>query len=372
VGTAVGRPLSTLRSRLTVGGMALLWLILSCSADRVTIGVVPPPPPPAPPGGGGFRDTTGVPLNDLVSWNYSGFAGGLYPDRSSAMPAEHSTTGITRGRAIVRLDANGNPSANGKYVFLSIGMSNTSNEFCGVNKTTQCDPTTFMPAAAADPSVNHSALVIVNGAQGGEDASDWDTPADTTYDVVRDQRLKARGVTEKQVEVVWLKQADSRPSVSLPAADADAYRLEVLLGHILRSLMVHYPNLKQVFLSSRTYGGYAESNLNPEPFAFESGLSVKWIVQAQIDQMRTGQVSDSRAGDLNYNSVAPWIAWGPYLWANGTIPRSDGLIWVRSDFNADGTHPSASGSAKVAAALLQFFKTSRHTKCWFVTGGVCE
>jgi hypothetical protein len=307
----------------------------------------------------------------LGSFTYEGFGGGLYPGTVSVLTGTHASVGISRANTVVPLDANGNPSATGKYVFLSVGMSNTSDEFCGQDKTTNCDATTFIPAAAGDSAVNHTTLVIVNGAQGGDDASDWDSPSDTTYDVVRDQRLRALSVTEKQVEVIWLKQADSRPAIPLPSTDGDAYYLETLLGNILRSLRVHYPNLKQVFISSRTYGGYAQSPLNPEPFAYESGFSAKWIVQAQIDQMQSGQVIDARAGDLNYNTLVPWIAWGPYLWANGTIPRSDGLTWVRADFRDDGTHPSASGAQKVTTLLLNFFKTSPQAKCWFLTTGTC-
>jgi hypothetical protein len=63
--------------------------------------------------------------------------------------------------------------------------------------------------------------------------------------------------------------------------------------------------------------------------------------------------------------VAPWTAWGPYLWADGLVPRSDGLIWECDDFATDGTHPSDSGRLKVAERLLGFFRTDVVASRWF-------
>jgi hypothetical protein len=63
---------------------------------------------------------------------------------------------------------------------------------------------------------------------------------------------------------------------------------------------------------------------------------------------------------------APWLAWGPYLWADGRKPRSDGLIWECTDFISDGTHPSDAGRTKVAQLLLSFFKTDSTATIWFL------
>ncbi|HEX2723884.1 MAG TPA: hypothetical protein VHM24_13290 [Gemmatimonadaceae bacterium] len=314
--------------------------------------------------------STPVPLTEMAGIAYKGYTGGLYPPSSNTMPADHALEGIARGRAIIPRDLQGNPNRGGKYVLLTVGMSNARNEACtSVDGAATCDSWSFIGRADADPAVNHTSLVMINGAVGGLTAPAWDDPADKAYAIVRD-RLTQRGLSENQVQVVWIKEANAQPALPLPSADADAFALERSLGAIVRTLKAVYPNLQQVFLSSRIYAGYATIDLNPEPYAYESGFSVKWLIRAQLNQ-RVNGVVDPVAGDLNYATVAPWIAWGPYLWANGATPRADGLRWEPQDFLADGTHPSRTGVQKVAGFLLTFFKTSPQTRCWFVAGGVC-
>ncbi len=283
-----------------------------------------------------------APLSELGTGTYKGFVGGLYPAGGNVEPTAHAAAGQSRAQAVTSLDTSGTPNAGGKVVLLSLGMSNTTQEFCsGSSTTTNCSSWSFMGQAAADPTVNHTTLAIVNGARGGQDAQAWDAATDANYDTVRLNRLGPLGLNERQVQIVWVKQADAGPRDSLASAQSDAYQLESRLGNIARALRTHYPNLKMIFLSSRIYAGYATT-------------------------------TDARAGDLNYNSGAAWLAWGPYLWADGLTPRqADGLVWQSTDFVQDGTHPSQSGQQKVATMLLAFFKTSPFTKCWFVTGGTC-
>jgi subtilisin family serine protease len=300
------------------------------------------------------------------------YQAGLFENGTNSVPPDHDAAGRTFAGQIQPLDSNGSPSPNGKVVLLSVGMSNAQYEWCG--DPGDCTDTSFasysfMGQAAVNTSVNHTSLVVVDGAQPSHDASQWTSPTANTYDVVRDQRLAPAGATEAQVQAVWLKQADGNPTAppletANPATSADAYVLESELGQIARALRVRYPNLKVVVMASRSYGGYATTSLNPEPYAYETAFSVKWLLQAQVTQMRTGQV-DPVAGDLNYNTVAPWLVWGPYLWADGTNPRSDGLVWLRSDFISDGTHASPDGVTKVVNLLLPYFLTSPYTQCWF-------
>lgn len=100
----------------------------------------------------------------------------------------------------------------------------------------------------------------------------------------------------------------------------------------------------------------------PEPFAYQSGFSVKWLIEEQL----------AGSAALNFDPakgsvMAPWLSWGSYLWADGLVPRSDGLTWACGDFrDTDGTHPSDLGRAKVASLLLDFFKSDPTTARWFV------
>lgn len=289
-----------------------------------------------------------VPLNDLGNNTYQGLEGGLYPNAANIMPQSHLNAGLQRVQQVIRLDKTGNPSPAGKIVLVSVGMSNTLIETNGLISLAKSDP-------SLDPS-----LVIVNGAEGGEDAHSIVTNPGPYWTYV-DNQLANSSVTTQQVQVAWLKEADASPTGSQIQY---AQTLSGQLITILQMMLQNFPNLKLVYLSSRTYAGYASSTLNPEPYAYTSGFSVKWTIQAQLNG----------TSSMNFNAsqgsvVVPWVAWGPYLWANGLVPRSDGLTWVCSDFQSDGTHPSIpQGQMKVGNMLLSFFKSDPTTRQWFTSG----
>jgi hypothetical protein len=301
--------------------------------------------------GGQVAVSTRKPLTELEKGEYKGSPGGLYPDRSNEPPAAHAGLGLKLAGEVRPLDAQGKPAAGGKVVLLSVGMSNTSQEFAE-----------FKRMAEGEKDRNPH-LVIVDGAQGGMPANQIANPAmpqARRYWQVVDERLRAAGVTRQQVQVAWLKQADAGPVGAFPQ---HARNLQAELRSIVTSMHQHFPNLKLVYLSSRTYGGYAGTPLNPEPYAYESGFAVKWLIEEQI-KGEPALNCDPDKGKVN----APWLAWGPYLWAFGKNKRADGLSWERSDFERDGTHPSVSGRRKVAEQLLKFFKEDPTAKKWFLAG----
>lgn len=269
-----------------------------------------------------------VPLTDLGTGTYRGEQGGLYPNGSNVRPEAHEHAGVEIARRIRPLDANGYPSDDGKVVLLSIGMSNTTQEF-----------STFIPRAYAEPDLNPD-LVIVDGAQAGMTASDI-VDLDSSQGQQFWERVAARladaGVTPAQVQTAWIKQAERAPTEPFPE---DARILQGDLEQIVVILADRFPNLQLAYLSSRTYAGYASTASNPEPYAYQSGFAVKWLIEKQI----------AGAPELNFDPArgevrAPWLAWGPYLWADGLAGRSDGLVYTCADFANDGTHPAPGGHA---------------------------
>lgn len=285
------------------------------------------------------------PLNEMtVEDRYKGEDGGLYGGGRNDPPELHRLAAQGAVNKITPLDAQGKPAKDGRIVFISLGMSNTYGEF-----------SMFKEVADSDPQKSPDVL-LVNCAVGGAGVSSWAKPGSGVWQTVA-ARLKEANVTPEQVQVAWVKHAEPGPepdSSPLEYAKKVKENIELSLA-ITRST---FPNLRVVFLSSRIYGGYNTAGLrkvNPEPFAYETAFSVRWVIQDQINS------------EKNNRTERPVLLWGPYLWADGVTPRkSDKLVWERTDLTADGVHPSMNGRQKVVNLLLEYFKNNPDAKIWFV------
>jgi hypothetical protein len=292
------------------------------------------------------QPSTGLkPLTEMTAEDrYKGEDGGLYGGGMNEPPKTHQLAAQEALKQITPLDAQGKPAKDGKIVFISLGMSNAYGEFL-----------MFKELADRDPQKSPDVL-LVNCAIGGAGVSSWAQAGSGTWKKVA-ERLKEAKVSPEQVQAAWIKHAEPGPS---PDTSPLQYARKVK-EDIAASLAITrstFPNLKVAYLSSRIYGGYNIAGLrrvNPEPFAYETAFSVRWVIQDQIKNEKKGQVD------------GPVLLWGPYLWADGVTPRkSDKLVWERKDLGEDGVHPSKAGGQKVANLLLEFVKNDAGAKTWFV------
>ncbi len=277
--------------------------------------------------------TSSVPIPDLGTGTYLNLQGGLYPSGSNTPPAAYASAGTQGAAAIVPRNTAGQPDPNGSIVLASIGLSNTNMEFGAFQTLGRQDP-------LKDPHVR-----FLNGAIGGADATAWLDPNAPTWSQVMSM-LTGTGGGAGQVQAIWLKTAIASPS-------GDTVTYIQTLASDMRRIVVNakqlFPNLQQVFVSPRTYAGYATVQLSPEPYAYATGFADKGLVLSSVNQP----------------TMSPWVSWGPYIWTNGLVGSSSGLVWTCDDVRStDGTHPSDSGQQKIATMLQQFFDTSTFTP-WY-------
>jgi lysophospholipase L1-like esterase len=330
VGIGGGCPNLRLTARLYPEIVRFLRFFVLGALAIVPVAAAQPPAIEARSAAACGQTSTGlVPLTDLGKRRYKGHRGGLYPSGLNQPPRFYLRQGQAAAKRVRPIS--------GRVVLLSIGMSNTTQEFRA-----------FMGLATGDAQIKPT-VKLVDGAMGGWDARRVARPGGGYWPAL-DRRLRAEGVSPLEVQAVWLKEAIAGEDRPFPQ---DARALRANLRAIVQILARRFPNLRLIYPSSRTYAGYAVTALNPEPAAYDSGFAVRWLIQ------------DRMQGKLK----GPWIGWGPYLWTDGERGRADGLVWKCEDVRKDGTHPSATGAAKVARALLQFFKSDPTAKTWFTTTG---
>jgi hypothetical protein len=294
---------------------------------------------------------TATPLTDFAPGELylSTFPGLLYNGANTLPPTDqHDIDGRAIATAMQPLDANGNPSLAGKIVMLGMGPSNFTEELCtgsdivpnpltGSGAFPACEPNTFIDQVGQLQSAGglNPNLQVVDCAKGGQFIENWLDVTSTAWTTCLQTRLQPNvyNVTPQQVQALVFMDDDnannypntlnnptvfsscpaplSPPGYSNIAPNACAY--EYSLGLLMRLLKIQFPNLKMVFLQARTYAGYATK----EPRTYENGFSVKWLIQAQINQMATGAM-DTVAGDLGYlsststDNATAWVGWGPY------------------------------------------------------------
>ena len=297
------------------------------------------------------KDSLGLtPLTEMNGATYMGAEGGLYPGGSNSIPADHLALGMTLVELVRPLDSQGQPAEGGSIGFVGLGVSTTRRIW-----------DSFTALVAAESNIN-PAMVLVNSGFSGHPIGRWMEPEDSGWNYLEDQ-VAAAGLSPAQVQVTWVMMPDlPDPPPPFPERQEN-YREQ--LQAVLRKLKVTYPNLQLAYLSSHQYAGYGVGDVVDPGSGYEHAFGVKWTIESQING--EGNINaDSALGPI----MAPWIAWGPYTWADGVIPRADGLIWECDDFGSDGSHPREQGSLKLATLLMEFLSSDPTTTPWFLAEGV--
>jgi len=351
---------------------------------------------------------------------------GLYIDgqgfKSNTIPTDHKNAGLDLGKHIIPRQSTGAASSDGFIGVLAIGFSNPALEFQDfIDDIIVDDP---------DAGVNDR-LVFVNGARSTMtllkwaaedfDLEDDDDPWGFIFEIALDAG-KAPGQTSgttplaaNQVQVLWMKQAISGPLAFCDEAqgvcdgcdendnaqaacdlcgdandnttntnesgcnfpnwvygeDGEVEQIKKVI-EIARTL---FPNLRQVYISNRTYAGHANGTLSvcgrlsPEPWAFENSFTVQELVRLYAFEQSLSPV--------------PWIDWGPELWANGLKENAvqlfyedDHLDWPCFRICAEGLHPSRdedvdtgagedSGQTKVGELLNAYWLAHDVSNQWY-------
>jgi hypothetical protein len=309
-----------------------------------------------------------VDLMDLGTGTYQGYEGGLYPNGLNTDPDPHDSDGVAIAQSIEPLNSSGQQVPGGTCsgadpaceILISIGESASQQPFLQ-----------FITEANADREKNPN-LVIVDGAEGGATASYWALPGSDFWTQLISYSIPYTGfqqgimnpyLNSKQVVAAWVSDVNSLTGQGA-TFPTDAETLQGNYENIANLLLTKFPNIKLMLFSSINYTGYSQgiTSTLPEPQGYESAFGAKWAIQDQIN------------GDpnLNYNSAngpveAPWMGWSFYYWANGLIPRSDGITWSCQDLKSDGLHPAGPwGHEKIAQYLLNWFKTGDVAAPWFL------
>jgi len=293
-----------------------------------------------------------IPLTDLGTVKYLGQSGGLYDNGNTDMTYQ----AIGHGFAVNNIDKSN------AYIFVALGFSNPNLEF---------DKFATIATPTLTPGTN---LSLVDAAEGSESAccmsgrcsngclNYWSKPGGYV-----DNKLQQN---EDEVATVWLKVTNISDTSAFPL---DATNLQCDIETIITGVVPAVPsicpntftpafpglktffhNLQLVYVTSRSYAGYAGDSLNPEPYSYETGFGDKFAVHDFVSTVET-------------TMQPPWVGWGPYLWTNGLLPRSDGLTWTCQDVKpGDGRHPDdPTGKLKAAVMLLNFFKNDPTAMPWF-------
>lgn len=259
-----------------------------------------------------------VPLPDLGTGTYQEQQGGLYPGGSNNPPQGYVSLEVQSAYDALENDSH--------IVMLCLGMSNMRHA---------CDAFIAKLDTAVSPSVK-----VVNGAQSGRAQQAWDgSPNDDVW-ANATKKLVQNGETAESVDIALYFNTWSYPNE--PEFITHAEMVRSSLEATMENIAVVYPNTRLIYVTSREYAGYVETNLAPDPWSYWDGFSFKWLVENRIN------------GEIG----GPPILWQAYQYDPS---------WPQTYFiDGDGVHLTESGLDAASDLWMTFFLGEP----WFASGPV--
>jgi hypothetical protein len=290
-------------------------------------------------------DTAKIPLNDLGAGTFYGYVGGLYPGGVNKPSGQYGYDLIRMCKLIEPLDTFGNPSPDGKIVFISLGSS-TSGHNMELLKT----------KTAGNPLTNPQLLLLKcsNGKRSASLNSQMN-PDDSYWDHVTQIITGGAHSSYRQVQVIYLEADDSsKNNIIFPQR---AIKTKEEIKECLRVYKKKFPNLKIVYVlaRTRTFGNQILYNREPAPYYF--GWACKWAIEDQINGVPGTEYKGKKP-------VAPMLTWGFYQWAD-SLPRiTDNFYWRQSE-TRDGLHADDAGQDTLTTRFQNFLLTDKGASIWY-------
>ena len=277
-----------------------------------------------------------VPINELGTGTFHGFIGGLYANGSNEPHAAHAQALRERSARIQPLDAEGKPSATGRIVIAGVGASVCRQIFAQLERR-----------GTETPGI-HPAITFVNCASGGADVNKI---TEERYWQRAEQALAARGVSARQVQVVWYQSDELRDQRDdFPGRPQ---RLQAALAQQMKLIAQHFPNAQLCYHSARHTTAFMPDDdgkaKHAEPRPYHVGWAVKWFIESPE----------------NGGHGTPLSTWATYFWTQADKPRADGYQWPSAMNVKDGVHLTEAGQQRVAKELCEFWSRDPFAQSWF-------
>ncbi len=257
-------------------------------------------------------------------------------DSDSPIPLDNGAGRSYKGLPL-GLQDNGAPTVtavDGVIGVVCIGMSNANQE---------CEDFMQKMTGAFAGQINPQ-VRFVNCAVPGNAIERWNDPAhEKLWRQCVERKIPQAGLRPEQIRVVWHKAADMFTTDASGAAyppypdpNADYFHFYENLTTFASLLHEKLPSVQAVYVTSRSYGGFADKASRSEPHSYEEGLALnEWLKEhPMVDGV--------------------WYGWGPYIWAPDCASgatNGSGVCYERSDFQGDGIHPAQGARDKVSQML---------------------